>query len=199
MKKILFVVLLIAVFCAGFFTGWKFAQPSKQEKIVTADVILTSLHDRGFLVTETYVFNEPITIENTAGSVWKDLLFGQKIETRGNMEVNMGVDLKKVEDKDVEITSQKVIVTLPAAEIFNTRLVGQIDVKNKQGVLKRVLDNDDGYNQALTELTKQAEEAAKNSELFKSADEKAVEEVQRLLQLVVENKVVEVKINTNVQ
>ena len=195
MKKSLLVISFILVFVLGFLCGWKFAQPSKQEKIVTADVVLTSLHDRGFLVTQTLIFNEPITIKNTEGSVWKDLLFGQTIETRGNMEVNMGVDLKKVESKDVEITSQKVIVTLPPAEIFNTRLVGQIDVKNKQGVLKRLFDNDDGYNQALTELTLQAETAAKNTELFKSANDKALEEVARLLQIVVENKTVEVKIS----
>jgi hypothetical protein len=197
MKKILYIVLLVVMFVGGFYTGWKFAQPSAQEKIVTADVILTSLHDRGFLVSQTYMFSEPVTIKVTEGSVWKDFLFGQTIDARGTMEVNMGVDLKKVEAKDVEITSQKVIVTLPPSEIFNTRLVGDVDVENKQGIIKRLLDNDDGYNQALTELTEQAEAAAKKTELLKTADEKAVEEVARLLQLVVENKTVEVKIGVN--
>jgi len=192
LKIVLFILLISIVLIGLFYAGWKFAQPKKQEKKVTAQVILTSLHERGFLVTQTYMFDEPITIEKSEGSVWKDFFFGQTIEARGNMEVNMGVDLQNVTASDIEITAEKIIVTLPSAEIFNTRLVGPIDLKNKQGILKKIVDNEDGYNEAMTELVTQAEKAASDSNMIKIASEQAVAEVKTLLELVVKNKEIEV-------
>jgi len=190
-KVILIIVAVLAIIGGAMYAGWLIAKPEKTERKVTADIILTTLHARGFLVTQTYVFNEPIMIENKEGT-WKDLLFGQTIEARGNMEVNLGVDLQKLSEDDIEVKTTKVVVSLAPAEIFNTRLVGPIDVKNKQGILKRVLDSDDGYNQALTELTKQAEQAANTQELLEKANDNAVEEVTRLLQYIVKDKEIEV-------
>jgi len=174
--------------------GWQLAKPIKTERKVTADVILTALHSRGFLVTQTYVFNEPIIIENTEESFWKDIFFGQTIQATGNMEVNLGVDLQKVSPEDIEIGFDKVTVKLPPAEIFNTRLVGPINVENKQGILKKLFDADDGYNQALEELTKRAEAAANTRALIEKANENAIEEVARLLKFTVKDKEVEVEI-----
>lgn len=196
MKKIiLLMIVFVAVFVLGFICGWKFTQPTQQmTKVVNADVILTSLQNRGFLVTQTYIFTEPVTIENTTGSVWKDLLLGQTIEARGVMEVNLGVDLQKLTAKDIKIEGLKVIVNLPPSTIFNTRLVGPIEVSNKQGIIKRLFNNDDGYNQALEELNRQARAAATKEDLLKLADEKSKIEVARILQLVVEDKEIEVNI-----
>jgi hypothetical protein len=193
-KLFLIILLIVILFGGGIFIGWQLAKPVKTEQKVTADIILTTLHARGFLVTETLVFNEPITIENTEGSFWKDVFFGQTIEARGNMEVNLGVDLQKIQPEDIKVSSDKVTVNLPPAEIFNSRLVGPIDVENKQGILKRLLDSDDGYNQALTELTQQAEAAADTEELLQKANDNAVEEVNRLLSFIVKDKQIEVLI-----
>lgn len=196
-KLFLVVVLIVILLGGGIYVGYRLAKPVKTEQKVTASLVLTTLHARGFLVTETLVFNEPITIENTEGSVWKDLFFGQTIEARGNMEVNLGVDLQKIQPEDIEIGLNKVVVNLPAAEIFNSRLVGPIDVENKQGLLKRLLDNDDGYNQALSEMTKQAEQAANTQELLEKADENAKDEVSRILQFIIKDKEIEVKTKIN--
>jgi hypothetical protein len=193
LKSILIIVGIIALVAGSMYIGWSVAKPEKTVRQVTADIILTTLHARGFLVTETYVFDEPITIENKDGT-WKDYLFGQTIEARGTMEVNLGVDLQKVKEEDVQFKLNKLVIYLPPAEIFNTSLMGRIDVSNKQGILKRLLDSDDGYNQALAELTRQAEQAAQKEDLVKKANDSAIEEVTRILGYIVKDKDVEVLI-----
>lgn len=178
----------------GLFAGWKLGNPSVEQRNVTATVILTALRDRGFLVTQTYVFDAPVTIEKTSGSSFKDFFFGQTITARGAMEVNIGIDLAKVAAEDVMITNESVTVTVPKASLFNVRLVGPIDVQNKQGILKRVLQSEDGYNEALTELSRVAEEQARRPELIDRATERAKEDVARLLGYVAEGKQIVVQV-----
>jgi hypothetical protein len=178
----------------GLFAGWKLGNPSVEQRNVTATVILTALRDRGFLVTQTYVFDAPVTIEKTSGSSFKDFFFGQTITARGAMEVNIGIDLAKVATEDVMITNESVTVTVPKASLFNVRLVGPIDVQNKQGILKRVLQSEDGYNEALTELSRVAEEQARRPELIDRATERAKEDVARLLGYVAEGKQIVVQV-----
>ncbi|HUT21845.1 MAG TPA: DUF4230 domain-containing protein [Candidatus Bipolaricaulota bacterium] len=196
LKNALLILGIVALIGASMYVGWSVAKPEKTQRLVTAEVILTTLHAQGFLISEKYVFDEPITIENTQGT-WKDLFFGQTIEARGVVEVSMGIDLQKVKEEDVDFQLNKVILYLPQTEIYNTRLVGRIDVQNKQGILKRLLDSDDGYNQALEELTVQAEAAAKQENLQKIADENAVAEITRILKLVVKDKEIEVRFKNN--
>jgi hypothetical protein len=145
--------------------------------------VLTALHDRGFLVTQTYVFDTPVTIERSTGSAFKDFFLGQTIEARGTMEVNLGIDLAAVGEDDVTLdeTAGTVTVHIPHASLFNTRLVGPIEVKNRQGILKRIFDADDGYNEAFTQLSKTAEATATRPELVERAEERAREDVARLL------------------
>ena len=186
---------IILALLVGLVVGWWVTNDTGSTKKVSSQLILTALHDRGFLVTQTYMFNEPVTIEDDDQSFWESLLWGQVVKAHGVIEVNMGIDLANIGNDDIEVTSDKVIVTVDGAELFNSRLVGAISVENKQGILKRVFDNDDGYNQALAELTKQAEEAANDEDLIKRANERAVEEVSRLLGYVVTDREVEIVVN----
>lgn len=177
----------------GFFLGSRLMQPPAEPKReVSAQVILTALRDRGFLVTQTYVFDQPVTIKKTSGSAFKDFFFGQTITARGAMEVNLGVDLAKVTEQDVSIEDQKITVTVPTSSLFNVRLVGPIDVRNEQGILKRVLQSEDGYNEALAELSRIAEETAKKPEFLDRSTERAKEDIARLISYVAQGKVVEV-------
>jgi len=185
---------IVLALLVGLVFGWWVTRDSGSTKTVSSQLILTALHDRGFLVTQTYMFNEPVTIEDTDQSFWEGLLWGQVVKAHGVIEVNMGVDLADIGEDDVEVTKDKVIVRVTGAELFNSRLVGAINVENKQGILKRLFDNDDGYNQALAELTRQAEEAAKDPELVSRANERAAEEISRLLGYVVTDREVEILI-----
>jgi len=185
------IVLAVIV---GLVLGWWATRQAGTNRTVNSQLILTALHDRGFLVTQTYMFNEPVTIDDSEQSFWQNLLWGQVVKAHGVIEVNMGIDLAEINEDDVNVTSEGVIVNIPEAQLFNSRLVGAINVENKQGILKRIFDNDDGYNQALAELTKQAEEAAKDPELVSRANERAVEEVERLIGYVVTDREVEVAV-----
>jgi Protein of unknown function (DUF4230) len=193
----LYAVLgIVMVLLAGFagYAGWKLAAPAEYTRTVDAQVILTALRDRGFLVTQTYIFDQPITIEKSSGSAFKDFFFGQTITARGAMEVNMGIDLANVSSDDVTMEGDVITIKIPSATLFNVRLVGPIEVENTQGILKRLLQSEDGYNEALSELSKIAEETATREEFVTRATDRAKEEVRQMLGYVAQGKSVQVQI-----
>ncbi len=178
----------------GFYAGWTVSRPAEYTRNVDAQVILTALRDRGFLVTQTYIFDQPVTIEKTSGSALKDFFFGQTITARGAMEVNMGIDLANVSSDDVTIVDDAITIKIPEATLFNVRLVGPIEVENKQGILKKLLQDEDGYNEALSELSKIAEQTATQEEFVTRATDRAKEEVKQMLGYVAEGKSINVEI-----
>ncbi len=184
------------IFAIGIVAGWwgtgRIAEPR-----VTSQVILSALRDRGFLVTQSFVFNENIKITSDPNSFWRQMLWGQAINAYGIAEVNLGVDLAKLGEDDVKVETEKVTVSIPAVEIFNSRIVGDINLENKQGILKRIFEWDDGYNQAVAEMIKQAEENATTSEMLAAANTKAQDEIKRLVEFIVKDKIVEVIIQEN--
>jgi hypothetical protein len=185
--------VLLLIFCVGLFVGYRVFTPKPTpQPVVNTQMILTALRDRGFLVTQTFVFNEPVTITRSTGSALKDFFLGQTITARGTMEVNLGVELADMKEDDVTVEGNIVTVRIPKASLFNTRLVGPVEVKNEQGILKRLLNNDDGYNEALAELTKASEAMAKQPDLLDRADERAQEDVSRILGYMSEGKSINV-------
>lgn len=181
------------LFALGVYAGFRIFSPPPEPE-TDATFILTALHDRGFLVTQTYVFDQPVRIERGTGSAFKDLFFGQTITARGTMEVNLGIDLASVTAEDVSVGEGRVGVRIPKASLFNARLVGPLEVKNDRGVLKRLLEEDDGYNVALAELVKEAEAAATREELVSRATDRAKEDVGRMVGYVAPGKTVQVEV-----
>lgn len=173
------VPLALIIFCLGLWAGHRLFSPPAVKAGPTA--VLAALHDRGFLVSTTYVFDQPVTISHSTGSAFKDFFFGQTITGRGAMEVNLGIDLGKVAAEDVTVDGDTLTVHLPKVSLFNSRLIGPVELKNDKGLLKRLLDSDDGYNEVLSELSKQAELAAQNPELLDRAGERAREDAARIL------------------
>lgn len=175
------ILLVVGIMAFGALIGWMLARSGNTQKTITDQTILTALRERGFLVTETIVSTVATNIKTDQASIWKRLFWGQEIQASAVAEVNLGVDLEKMSGTDIKISSDKITVEIPGAEIFNSRLVGEISVINTQGILKRVLQNDDGYNQAMAELIKQAESAATSTEMMAVANDKAKEEIKRLV------------------
>lgn len=181
-------LLLIGV---GVLIGWKILQPKTAVRQVDSQIILTALQERGFLVTKTLVSTVSATIKTDEVGFLKKLLWGQEVKASGVVEINLGVDLKNLSSDDIEISGNTVKVVMPQAEIFNSRLVGDVNVENKQGILKRFLENDDGYNQAMEELLNQAEKSLVSEGVLQSATDKAGEEIRRLVgYLAPENEIV---------
>lgn len=192
MKKIFTYAGVGAVILAvGIIAGWWGTKKVVEPK-VSSQIILSALRDRGFLVTQSFIYNQSIKITNNSESFWHDLLWGQAIRAYGITEVNLGVDLAKLGEEDVKLEKDKATITIPASEIFNSRIVGDINLENKQGILKRIFENDDGYNQAMAEMIKQAEASATTPEMLAEANQKAQEEIKRLVEFIAKDKVVEV-------
>lgn len=193
MKKIFtYAGIAVVILALGIIAGWWGTKRNMAPPQVTSQIILSALRDRGFLVTQTFVFNENIKITSDSDSFWRQMLWGQAIRAYGIAEVNLGVDLAKLGDDDIKVEKDKVTVSVPAVEIFNSRVVGEISLENKQGILKRIFENDDGYNQATSEMIKQAEANATTPEMIAAADAKAREEIQRLVSFIAKDKTVEV-------
>jgi len=179
---ILIGFLFFITFLSGFLANWKlYQQKESKQTIITGQSILTLLKERNFLITQTYIFNQPITIQKTSGSSLKDFFFGQTITANGVVEVNMGVDLSKLQTQDIQINNQKITINIPPAKLFNARLIGDINLKNKQGILKKIFQNDDGYNEALKTLITTAEKNAKKPELIEQSNQKAQQHIADLL------------------
>ncbi len=195
-KNVFIIFALGFLLIAGIagYAGYKYAKPTEFETKVDAQVILTALRDRGFLVTQTYIFDQPVLIEKTSGSAFKDFFFGQTITARGAMEVNMGIDLASVTTNDVIIADNVITINVPQATLFNVRLIGPIEMQNQQGILKRLLQSEDGYNEALSELSKIAEQTATQEEFVTRATDKAKEEVKQMLGYVAQEKTIIVQI-----
>lgn len=193
MKKIFtYVGVAIVIFAVGIIAGWWGTKKNMATPQVTSQVILSALRDRGFLVTQSYVFNEVIEISTDQENFWRKIFWGQAIKAYGVVEVNLGVNLAKLGEEDVKVETDKVTVTIPSVEIFNSRVVGEINLENKQGILKRIFENDDGYNQAAEEMIRQAEQNATTAEMLANANQKAQEEIERLVGYIAKDKTVEV-------
>jgi hypothetical protein len=200
MRTKLFVTLVIALavvssLIIGAIAGRIWFSPETSIKTyVTSETILTALRDQGFLVTQTYLFDQPVTINKTTGNPFKDFFVGQTVEARGTMEANLGLDLSKLSTDDVSVSASEITVRIPQASLFNTRLVGPIEVKNTQGIVKKFLEPDDGYNLALQELTRASTEAATKPEIIQNAQDASIKEITRLVQLITQGSGKSVKV-----
>lgn len=173
--------------------GYKLFSHPEPKTIINSQTVLTALQKQGFLVSQTYVFNQTVTIENSSGSEWKDIFWGQKITAAGNIKVSSGVDLHKLADQDVVVTANTITLTLPPIERQSTEVIGDILLTNQQGILKKVFNSDDGYNLAVARLKSEAESAALAPELKEEAEENAKNEVAKLLRLVDTSKEVKIE------
>ena len=186
--------MVTVVFVSGLLIGWRVNKNAVDKKI-SSQTILESLRERGFLVTQTNTVNQSVKIAVKQETFWDRLLWGQVITAYGVVEVNSGVDLAKLKEENINVSGDKVVVEIPQVEIFNSRMVGDISLENKQGILKRVFESDSGYNQAMTELVKKAEESIASVEQKEAANAKAAQEITRLMGYIVKDKTVEVVIN----
>jgi len=195
MRKFLWaIVLVLAILAIGIGIGWWVTRSNPNETKVTSQAILLALRDRGFLVTQTSVVNQTVKIANKQDTFWNRLLWGQVISATGVVEVNTGVDLSKLTDADVQVGAGKVTVYIPSTTVFDARVVGDINLDNSQGILKRLFENSDGYNEATAELVKEAESAAQSPDQLKVSSQKSVDEITRLVGYIAKDKLVEVRV-----
>lgn len=191
-KKYLLLIsicIAICIFIAGYHTAAHFARVRELETAQalkpTAESVLIALKGQGFLITQTYLFNQSVTIDHASGSFFKDLFWNQIVSATANLKVSSGVDLSKLSLADIEQNGTKITISLPLPTRYSTEVLGAVSLQNKQGVLKKLFDSDNGYNQALAALKNEAEKAAETSELLQDAQQGTEKEISRLVQLFV--------------
>jgi hypothetical protein len=181
MKQYLLLILVIIVFVAGIYFGYAIFKPQIIKEQINSQTILQTLKNEGFLITQTYILDQKVTIDKNTGVMWKDFFWGQEIEASAVMKVSSGVDLTKLNAEDVKLADKQISVKLPAIEIQSTELMGDIVLKNTQGILKKIFNNDDGYNLALNKLKEQAQVTASEEKLVSDAKINTRKEIERLI------------------
>ncbi len=192
MKTKLLLVGLLVVIGASLFVGYRLGKPKAQNEQVSSQSIVQALKHEGFLVTETYIITQQITIDRSTGSVFKDFFWGQDIIAFGTMKISLGVDLNKLSIEDIKMNASTISLTVPDMENHGVELIGDITLQNKQGIFKKIFNNDDGYNAAYAKL-KEAALATATSDLVKNeARENTKKEIERLIRLVAGDRQIEV-------
>lgn len=188
MKKYLFLLFAFVLIGFGVYAGYLLFAPRKSAVSVDSQSIVSMLKREGFLVTQTYIVNQQVGINNRTGQVFRDFFWGQDIVAFGNMKVSTGVDLNKLTDQDIRIEGDNVSVALPQVSVHSTELLGDITLQNKQGILKRIFDYDSGYNTAYQTLRSQAIAGATTTTLMMEAEENTRKEVERIIKLAIPNR-----------
>jgi hypothetical protein len=200
MLKKQFLIILTAVafvvFLAGYRTASHFARVRELETAQAlkpaAESVLIALKGQGFLITQTYLFNQSVTVDHASGSFFKDFFWNQIVSARAYVKISSGVDTSKITAADIVEKEGNVLVALPQPTRYSTEIVGSVDVQNKQGVLKKLLDSDDGYNQALIALKTEAEKQSSSPELLLELQHQTEAEIKRFIQIVRPSTTVEV-------
>lgn len=195
MKNKLIIIGVLLVLVGGIFLGYRLGKPNKPGEQVSSQSIVQALKHEGFLVTETYIITQQIKIDRSTGSPFKDFFWGQDIIAIGTMKASLGVDLNKLSPEDIQVDVRKVSVTVSALQDHGVELMGDITLQNKQGIFKKVFNNDDGYNAAYAKLKEAALEAAHSDAVQNEAKENTKKEIERLVRLVAGDREVEVKFN----
>ena len=188
MKNYFFLITFLIALIIGLGLGYLIFKPQDNQAEINSLVIYNKLQNQGFLITQDYVLEQKLTIDNTTGQWWKDIFWGQQIAASAVMKTSLGVDLQKLEPQDVQINNKKITIDLPVIEIKSIELVSDVNLQNSQGVLKRLLDNDDGYNQALTQLKDSARQAASDQAIIEQTQSATVKEITKLVNLIAEDK-----------
>lgn len=190
LKKILVVTLIVIAVAISAFLGGQFFQRSSErqtrEQTVTSQTIVNRIQEQAFLVTKTVYIDQESEIVIDRGSDWSNFWWGQTITAEGLIRSDVGVDLSKVTAESIVVDhDQKTItISVPAAEILDTSLSGEIEVVTKSGILKKLLLNDTNadYNLALSQLTTDATAAVNADEaLFVEARNSTTSMLELLL------------------
>ncbi len=178
---IIFTLILGGVI--GGYITYQLADPVRLTPQISTQTILQALKPQGFLITQSIITNQEVTIDKRSGNIFKDFFLGQTITARGTMEANLGIDLTELNENDIDVTDEKIVIYIPDVRLFDTRLIGEIEVENSQGIIKRLFQPDDGYNESLQSLTAATESLAADSHIVATSRERSKEEMRLLIKL----------------
>ncbi len=185
MKKTYAYIIIAGILIVfGVYLGYRWFRPTSSSPTIDSQTIVTMLKQEGFLITQTYIFNQQIRINKDSGNAFKDFFWGQDITASGNMKVSSGVDLRKVVFEDLRIQNNIVSLQLPPIETHSIELQGEILIQNTQGILKRIFNNENGYNETYRALEAAARNAVATTTLRLEAENSTREEISRIVEFI---------------
>jgi len=187
-SRTLFIIGLIGIIAIGTFAyGFRLGGNVETTNIST-EFILERISDKYFVVTRTVVMDEQTQIVIDKGGDWSNLLWGQKIDAKAKVRVDLGVDMTSLNPEDITIdnSNKTISIKMPHAEILNMSIIGNFDVESKDGLLKNLFNDttNEDYNNAIKIMKDNAsKEVMKDKELLKNAENSAT----NLLDLILDN------------
>ena len=184
----------MALIGGGILGGYLWGKGSTaEEKAISAKTIAAHMQAEGFLVTQSVVVHEEITIEKNSGYALKDFFLGQTIRASAQLRVDQGIDLTKILSNDILIGEEEIEIKSPDLEIRSVEIVGDITLENEQGIVKKLLDNEDGYNEAIYQLQNNAADTASHPQYRQAARENVTKQLARMVRLLGSDKAIGVR------
>jgi len=160
------IIIAVLLVVGISFAGGVFYQKSKGKADtveITSQTIIDKITSQSFMVTKTVQINQDSEIIINKGSDWSNFLWGQTIEAEALVRADVGVDYSKISSNNISVDSDNKIITIdvPAAEMLDISIKGDIKVTSTSGVLKLLLQNDPNadHNLASGQLIKDAEKS----------------------------------------
>ena len=159
----------------GFFAP-KFLTRASQTWLNSATVI-RQVQTLSQLVTVNYVMEKVVAVNDVK---WSEMFGTSRVLLLAHGSVKAGVDLRRLEAKDVRISGKKISLVLPPAQITDAYLdEKQTQVIERTTGLLRAFDKDlesAARQQALDDIKR----AARHGGILKDADAKAKEQLANL-------------------
>jgi len=175
------IVLALAGFGA-YMLYRQFAPKSTYVERPTPDAVLKSVQSLARLETTTYTVEKIIDVGTVESQgIIQDLLFGDKLLLIATGEVVAGIDLGKMTSTDVSTQGGKIVVRLPAPEVFSVRLnEPQTRVFDRRtGLLSK--PDKDLESEARNRAIEQIQSSACSGGILQKANENAVTQITRLV------------------
>jgi len=145
----------------GLLVGrYVFPEGKEEKTVITSRSILKEISAQGFLVTHTILSEEKVSQKIDKGSEWSNFWWGHEVESRATMQVSYGIDLTELTEDKIHIDekAKTFCIVYSSPVIHSVSLIGEIEVEQKSGVLKKLFLQDDNkdYNLALELLNDEA-------------------------------------------
>jgi len=163
-----FTLIIVAViFAAGIWLGTRLPGLSSSRKIYSSATLLQEIKPLAQLVTVQIIVQKPV---EQVDSKW----YGDnRVLLMAHGVVTAGIDLKKLEDKDIQVTGTNLTVYLPPSEIMDVHLDDSKTrlVENTTGVWRTPnKDMEQETRKIAVEIIRQE---AKDTGILKIANEQA--------------------------
>jgi len=182
LKTKLYIGFILFLFFLTLLTLVFYNNPFNKPKVtfdLSRDSVIKEVQQLGSLETASFTI-EKIVEAGQQGNAFQDLLYGDKILLIAQGKVVAGVDLYKIQEKDITIKGTELSINLPSPRILSSTLDNsKTKVYDRtQGLLNR--GNKDLETQARQAAESSITQAACDAGILEEAKKSAIERITQL-------------------